>query len=370
MKPIRFGIWGTGTVAQAFARGLTHAPGAELAGVVSRDPARGQAFATALGASRVFANPEQLLADGSVDVVYVATPNHLHKEHTLAALAARKAVLCEKPFALNATEARAMVEAARRARTFCMEAMWMRFMPLVRRARRLALDGALGRVLGLTADFGLPVAEDHALSAWRPEAGGGALLDRGIYCLSLASWLFGRPERTTAIASFAPTGVDATSIYTLAFRTGATATLWASLRAQGTNEAVILGSHANLRIHEPFMRPHRLSLGQVRSPAAPAASEPAAPGLVRRLKESAHVQHVLRRAQVVLGGAGSESFEPIAGTGYQFEAIEVMRCLREGLLESPDMPLDESVAILELADELRRGFATPAPAGAHAQQGP
>lgn len=353
---IRWGILGTGTVAQSFIRGLALVPGVELAAVASRSPERAKSFAETFGVQKWFTDLAKMLVDSKIDVVYIATPNQLHREHALQAIGAHKAVLCEKPFALTGAEARDIATAAKREGVFCMEAMWMRFMPLVQRVRQLVMDGRIGHVMGLTADFALPVMEDQSGSAWRKDTGGGALLDRGIYCLSLASLLLGEPEHVSSTASITLGGVDATSAYTLNFKSGAVAVLWASQRAQGTNEAVLLGSKANLRLHEPFIRPHRLTLTNARSPAVPSHAEPTLPGLTQRLKENPIVQQIMRRAQHAMARPTDSWFEPVAGTGYQFEAAEVTRCMRSGILESPDMPLAESVRILELADELRRSW--------------
>jgi predicted dehydrogenase len=356
---IRWGIVGTGSAAQAFARDLALVPQATLMAVCSRTDVRAQAFAAALGVSRVYADASDLLSDPEVDVVYIATPSHRHRPDALAAIEAGKAVLVEKPFALGAAEAREMAAAARRRNVFCMEAMWMRFMPLVRRVKQLVADGIVGRVVGLTADFAWPVADEPGSRFFDSRQGGGALLERGIYCLSLAQFLLGRPVTVCGSAVMTGGGVDATSAYVLTYGSGATAVLWSSLCAHGTNEAVVLGTQANLRLHAPFFGPHRLSLTAAAPPARALRSVPAAPGLADRVHDFARSRKLLRRLQTVLARPDQCWIEPIRGTGYQFEAEAVMNCLRSGMTECPTMTLDETVRTLETVDALREQWPTP-----------
>ncbi|MDQ1255520.1 MAG: hypothetical protein QG656_112, partial [Candidatus Hydrogenedentes bacterium] len=188
---IRWGILGTGTVARAFAQDLRFAKGAELAAVGSRRQETADRFGDSFGIPFRHASYEALANDPSVDVVYIATPNSLHKEHTLLCLDAGKAVLCEKPFALNAAEARAMVTAARERGLFLMEAMWTRFIPLTVHLRELLAENALGEIRMLTADFGFRGDFEPEGILWNRAYGGGSLLDVGVYPVSFASMLFG-----------------------------------------------------------------------------------------------------------------------------------------------------------------------------------
>ena len=351
---IRWGILGTGMAARAFARGLRHAPGGALVAVGSRNMESAQAFARAHGVPRPHGGYAQLVADPEIDVVYVATPGHRHRDDCLLALNAGKAVLCEKPFALNAGEARDVIEAARKARLFCMEAMWMRFIPLVGRARRMIEEGAIGRVQALAADFAVATPMNAAEA--RPDLAQGALLNRGVYCLSLASYLLGPPEDVASTATLTASGLDTRSAYLLRFGTGATAMLWASQDTWGSNEATIMGTRGQLRLHEPFYRPHRLSLTLNRPPAADGADARVTTGraaLVGRLKENRLVQKAFRRLQPFLRRPAIDVLEPIEGNGYNYEASEVMRCLRSDKLESEVMPLDETFRLMELMDRIR-----------------
>ncbi|PJF45754.1 MAG: dehydrogenase, partial [Candidatus Thermofonsia Clade 3 bacterium] len=143
-----------------------------------------------------------------VDAIYVATPHSLHHANTLLALQHGKHVLCEKPFAINAAQAQEMVDAARSAGLFLMEAMWTRFLPIMVETRRLIAEGAIGKVQMIQADFGFRASFNPASRLFDPALGGGALLDVGVYPISLASMLLGRPDRIAAVATLGATGID------------------------------------------------------------------------------------------------------------------------------------------------------------------
>ena len=149
---INWGIVGSGWVAGDFAQGLLHVPGARLAAVCARKGAPD--FAKRHSVARSYTKVAELVADPEIDIVYIATPNHLHAGQSCAALEAGKPVLCEKPFAMNAAEARQVIALARSRSLFCMEAMWMRFLPAMQRVRELLVAGAVGDVRMVSANFG------------------------------------------------------------------------------------------------------------------------------------------------------------------------------------------------------------------------
>ena len=242
-RRIHWGILGTGVVAQDFVRGLRAVPGAELSAVGSRTPANADKFARAFAAPHGYASYDELVNDRAVDVVYVATPAAFHRDHCLLALAAGKPVLCEKPFATTAAEAREVVAKARSARLFCMEAMWMRFLPAIARLRELLDKKVIGEVRLVSADMGFPAAYDPASRFFDPKLGGGAMLDLGVYLLSLAFFVLGRPDRVVAQATIGPTGVDEDSSTVLHYPGGKLAVLTASLRVELTGEALIIGEN-------------------------------------------------------------------------------------------------------------------------------
>jgi len=325
VTPIRWGILGTGTIASTFAEALLSLPDAALAAVGSRREESARAFADRFGIPRRHASYESLAADPEVDVVYVATPHALHRANTIACLEAGKAVLCEKPFALNAREARDMVACARSRGLFLMEALWTRFLPALRAVGRDIAAGAIGVPTLVTADFGFHAEPEAGSILYDPAMGGGALLDVGVYPVALASWILGRPDRVSALARLGHGGVDEVTAVTLGFPGGALAQVHAAIRLGTPQEAVIAGTEGSLRIHTPWWRGVRVT--RSRSDAPDVTTE-----------------------------------HPFPGNGYQLEAAEVMRCLRAGLRESPVLPLDGTVAVMETLDLVRERIGLRYPA--------
>jgi dihydrodiol dehydrogenase / D-xylose 1-dehydrogenase (NADP) len=313
---IRWGIIGTGWVAKEFATGLTVLPEAELVAVGSRTAESANQFADMFGVPHRHASYEALVNDPNVDVVYVATPHILHKENSLLGLQAGKAVLCEKPFTINAAEAEAVIQFARGNKLFLMEAMWTRFIPLVVKVRQLLADRVIGDVQMLVADLGFLVDFDPLHRLFDPQLGGGALLDLGIYPVSLASMIFGPPSRITSMAQLGETGVDEQAAIILGYGQGQLATLYTSHRTDTPREAILLGTKGRIRIHPQMFRPTKLTLS--------------------------------------LTGQEDNIIEmPLEGNGYNYQAAEVMRCLQAGKLESDAMPLDETLAIMKTMDQIR-----------------
>ena len=191
---IRWGILGTGRIAGEFAEGLQQLKDAELRSVASRKQETADVFASKYGAIKAHASYEQLATDPEVDAIYIATPHSLHCENTLLCLEAGKPVICEKPFAVNGRQVDKMIEVARRQKCFLMEAMWMRFIPLIREARRRVAEGMIGDVRMIQADFGFRVPINPEGRLFVPALAGGALLDVGIYPLAFSAMFLGEPK--------------------------------------------------------------------------------------------------------------------------------------------------------------------------------
>ncbi|MGH2541160.1 MAG: Gfo/Idh/MocA family protein [Ardenticatenaceae bacterium] len=313
---IRWGILSTGRIAGIFARDLALVPDAELVAVGSRAQASADGFAERYGVPRSYGSYEALAADPDVDVIYVATPHVLHAANSLLCLRAGKAVLCEKPFTVNAAEARAVVGTAREQGLFLMEAMWTRFLPLFVHLREIIAGGVIGAVRMLDVDFGFRATYDsqHRLFNW--ELAGGTLLDIGVYAISLASMLFGAPRRAIGLARLGETGVDEQAGIVLEHDNGAFAVIATSFRVSTPIEARLYGTEGRITVHPRWYRSTRMTL--------------------------------------YVEGQEEQVIEmPVEGSGYQYEAAEVGRCLRQGLQESPVMPLDETVRIMETLDSLR-----------------
>ena len=313
---IRWGIIGTGNIARQFAVGLEALSDAELAAVGSRAKDTANAFGDLFHVPKRYASYQSLAADPDVDVVYVATPHNLHKENTLMCLNAGKSVLCEKPFAINASEAMEMIRLARERRLFLMEAMWTRFFPLMSRLRDMLRGGFIGELRMLMADFGYRVSMDPTNRSLNLKFGGGGMLDVGIYPLSLAYWLFGKPKRITGMATLGETGVDEQSAVILGFGNGGIAIIASAARTETPQVADVLGTKGRIFIHSPWWRPDALTLS--------------------------------------IQGKSEEVIKiPFEGNGYSYEAAEVGRCIREGRVESETMSLDETLSIMKTMDEIR-----------------
>jgi predicted dehydrogenase len=314
--PLRWGILGTGGIAHTFATDLQLTDSGVVAAVGSRSQESADRFADEYGIEARHPSYASLVADPEVDVIYVATPHPSHRENAILALRSGKPVLVEKPFAMNAAEAAAIVGVAREENLFAMEAMWTRFLPHVVQIREWLAAGALGDLVTVTADHGQWFAEDPKFRLFAPELGGGALLDLGIYPVSFASMVLGRPDRIAAVIDPAFTGVDAQTSMVFGYESGAQAVLTCTLRAKSPTRGSIVGTEARIEIDGDFYAPASMTL-------LPRDGEPT------RI-ESTH-----------------------EGRGLRHQADEVARRLAAGDLESPLMPLDETVAIMETMDAVQ-----------------
>ena len=212
---MRWGIMGTGGVANAFAEALRDVPNAELLEVGSRDIERARSFADRHGSPLTGASTyEALVGRPDVDVVYVATPASHHYEHAVAALRAGKHVLCEKPFAMNAAEARGMVGEAEDRGLFLMEAMWCRFLPSYAEIRQLVAEGAVGGVLAVDGSSGTRAEFNPRTRPFQPEFGGGALYDAAVYPVSFAQMILGPLDRVSGVGTIGASGVDEQCVVT------------------------------------------------------------------------------------------------------------------------------------------------------------
>ncbi|HYS35527.1 MAG TPA: Gfo/Idh/MocA family oxidoreductase, partial [Pseudonocardiaceae bacterium] len=272
-------------------------------------------FADRFGIPNRHGSYESLVSDPDVDVVYVATPHPMHHDNAVLALRAGKPVLVEKPFTMNAAEARDIVAVARETGLFAMEAMWTRFLPHIATVRSWLDDGVLGDLVTVTADHGQWFAEDPDFRLFAPKLGGGALLDLGIYPVSFASMVLGRPSRIVTMIDPAFTGVDAQTSMLFGYAGGAQALLTCTLRAKSPTRAAIVGTEARIEIDGDFYAPTTVSL-------------------------------ITRDGETTRVPSDHE------GRGLRHQADEVARRLAAGDLESPLMPLDETISIMETMDEV------------------
>ena len=315
-RPVRWGILATGKIARSFAQDLALLPEAQIAAVGSRSLRAAEEFATEYDVAAAYGSYEELVADPTVDVVYVATPHALHKENVLMAFDAGKPVLCEKALTLNARDAEELVSVAREKQLFFMEAMWMRCNPVIRRLQQLCAGGHLGQIQQVRADLGSFVDRPDTDRMLAPELGGGALLDMGIYPLTFAYLFLGEPDQLEAVATLAPSGIDLNISLSLGYDSGAVASLSSTMTAWSPRTASIATEQGRVDLVEPFHQP--------------------------------------TSATWVSDGESQEITEGVIGTGLANEALEVIRCLRNGETESPLVPLDETVALMRLMDRIRQ----------------
>jgi predicted dehydrogenase len=312
---VRWGVVGPGGIATRFAEGMQLVPEGEIGAVASRSIDRADHFGDRFGVPTRYGDYESLAADAEVDAVYVATPHVRHEADTVMFIEAGKAVLCEKPFAINAQQARRMVEAARANGVFLMEAMWSRFLPAYRALGDVLGEGRIGEPLVVEADLGfpLPVMPDYRL--FDRSLGGGALLDLGIYPVQLCTLVLGVPEHVLSDGVVGETEVDELVAAVLHHPAGGLGVVKASIRVPLACGARIAGTDGWIEL-PPFMHcPEWIGIGGT--------------GPVERI---------------------DAAFE---GEGLRFQVEEVHRCLADGTMESSVMPLDETVAIAGVLDAIR-----------------
>jgi len=314
--PLRWGILGPGGIARTFALAVRHTR-QQIVAVGSRNRDRAERFATQHGVPTVHVGYQQLVEDPQVDVVYVASPHSEHRDHALLAINAGKHVLVEKSLTRNEGEAREIVDAARAAGVFCMEAMWTRFLPHVVALRSVLARGDIGKPVGFIADHGQAFAErppTHRIH--NPELAGGALLDLGVYPVSFAHDLFGVPDRIAAIGSMTPTGVDAQISIALGFGPDVQASLHTTSYAKTATTGVIFGQEGRVEIASDFYRPTSFT--------------------------------------VTRNDGTWWSYDREVEGGFQYQIAEVARRIDAGEKESPVITLENSLEVMRTMDEIRR----------------
>jgi len=249
-----WGILGPGGIAKAFATDLKLLDGHSVAAVGSRTLKNAQDFVNTFGGT-AYGSYEALVADPSIDAIYVATPHPAHKDNVVLALNAGKPVLCEKPFAVNAKEAQEMVAAAQKNNVAMMEAMWSRFLPHYAQVREIVASGVLGKILTVHADHGQRLADQNIARLVEPALAGGALLDLGIYPVSFAHMVLGNPTKITASGVLTDKGVDAQTSMIFDYADGAQAVLNTTMIEQTPCRAVVAGVDGWLEIDRVFYTP-------------------------------------------------------------------------------------------------------------------
>ena len=313
----RWGILASGGIAQAFARDLSYLNNHIVAAVGSRSKESADSFATAFPGCVAYGSYQELVSDPTLDAIYVATPHPYHVSNTVLALNAGKPVLCEKPFAINAKEAREMKAAADANGVALMEAMWARFLPHMHKVREILASGVLGEIWAVEADHGQRLSDHANPRHWEPSLGGGALLDLGIYPISFAHMVLGKPDSITSAATFTDKGVDSSSTAIFNYKNGAQAILTSNMMVSTSCRATICGTLGKIEIDRTCYNPASMRV-------------------------------------IMHDGTTAEYPNDYNGSGLREQAKEFERVVRSGAKNSPILTPEESVEIMGSLDEIRR----------------
>ena len=319
MKTIRWGILGTGRIARKFASDLRLVEDAELIAVGSRSQKSDDDFSKEFPVKFVHNSYVALAQNPEVDVIYIATPHNLHHENTLLCLQHGKAVLCEKPFAMNARQAAAMISSAKENKVFLMEALWTNFHPHYIKMREMVAQGLLGEIKAILVNFGFKPIAPVPARLFDPALGGGTVMDIGIYNVFIALGILGKPDIIEAVMTPASTGVDEQCAILFRYKNGALAQLFSTFSSNLATEADICGTEGRIRLTSRFYEP------------------------------SSTVEFYKDRAD-------NKEIKPVTkepGFGYQYEARHVNECLRNGLTESPVVTFANTVLLMETLDKIR-----------------
>lgn len=317
-EEFKWGILAPGKIAGKFAEDLLKLPGHRIDAVGSRSLDRAALFAQRFDVPRIYGSYEELWHAKEVDAIYIASPHSGHFEHAIRSLEAGIPVLCEKPLAINSQQVKMMIEAAEKHQVFLMEALWSRFLPAVEQALEWISSGKIGEIQGVKADFGFyPSNRDPEGRLYNPNLAGGALLDIGIYPIFLALLVMGKPTGIIAKGVIGNSGVDEEVMLVTEHDKNQYGQLHASIRNDTKTEGFIYGSQGVIHLHTRWHETTSL----------------------------AFLPH---------GGVPEIMHFDNLGWGYGWEAKEVEKCVRKGALESSKWPLDQSLALMEVMDEVRR----------------
>ncbi len=362
---LRWGVVGAGAMAVRMGADIVITPGNRVVACAARTTTRSAAIASTF-AARLEPTIDGLFSATDIDVVYIATPPASHAELAVAAMQAGKHVLIEKPFAVTESDARLIAEAARETGRFCMEAMWTRFLPAVEAALDLAAHGGLGELRQLTADFSYAVVVNPSHHVFTP-GGGGALLDRAVYGVSLAVAALGPVVDVVSTARKGTTGVDEDVALMLNHRSGSISTITASLRSRGSNEAILRGTQASVTLHEPFFGATRYSLvaavpadlGRTGTASGAGTASKLMGEVMGRLGKSVRASQAIEAAKGVTK-AGLLQLKatsvPTLGHGYSHQVAAVREAIQADLTEHPKMSLAHSLEVMQILDRARSSW--------------
>ena len=322
-------VLGTGAIVKKFIKGLKAADGARVYAVCSRDLNRAEAFAEKYNIEKAYGSCEEMAEDSEIDCVYIGVPHPFHKKYMELCIDREKNVLCEKPFTMNSGEARYIEKLAKEKQVFVMEAMWTKFLPVIQKVKEAVNSGVIGEVQEINASFGFFTAPNASDRLYNLELGGGALLDVGVYPLNFAVYLMGKlPKDIYSDASIGETGVDEINHMTLYFENGCKtvkAHLASALKENQGADAVIIGAKGRIEIPEFFQADKALVYNER-----------------GELIDTIAADHLLN--------------------GYEYEAAEVMGCIKEGMKQSEIHSLKDTIDIIDIADGMRQEWGLKYPA--------
>ncbi|MGH1350127.1 MAG: Gfo/Idh/MocA family protein [Methyloligellaceae bacterium] len=315
-KTVKWGILGPGRIANSFADAIKHIDDGVIHAVAGRNFDKTQSFAKKYNISNPCQSFDDLLNDPLVDLIYIASPHNAHYDHIRLCLMAGKAVLCEKPLTVNAGQSRELFELARSKNLFLMEALWTRFLPVYKEVKDWLDKKLIGDIKLMTSTFGFKAPFNPKDRLFNPDLAGGALLDIGIYNISVSQWVKrNNPVTFSVDTRMASTGVDAMNSITLKYADQSISQLSVSLLMDTSNEFIIYGDEGSISIASPFW---------------------------------AATKATLKRDNII------ETVElPFISTGFEYEILEAQNCFRNGLLESPENPWSDTQANMELMDNIR-----------------
>jgi predicted dehydrogenase len=319
-EKIKWGILGPGRIARKFASDLKLVEDAELVAVGSRSMSSAEAFAKDFPVQYLHDSYEALVRNEDVDVIYVATPHSFHYQNTLLCLQHNKAVLCEKPFAINSRQAREMIALAKEKKVFLMEALWSKFLPHYIKVREMVTSGELGEIKSFHSNFGFKPVEPIAPRIFDPALGGGTIMDIGIYNIFWAMSILGEPENISASVTPASSGVDEQCAVLFKYKNGAMAQLYSSFTSNLATDADICGDKGRIRLTTRFYEP---------------------------ATTIEYYPQYVDSKQII-------EVDKEAGFGYQYQARHVNECLKKGLTESPIMSFDDTLKLMDMLDTVRK----------------
>jgi predicted dehydrogenase len=314
--PFRWGIIAPGRIAHKFADALSAVDDGVLHSVASRDINRAETFAKKYNASKPYGSYEEIAVDPDLDAIYIATPHPFHFENSMLCLNAGKPVLCEKPLTVNAVQAERLIQTARVNDVFLMEALWSRYLPIQQQVRRWLDDGRIGEVKLITSSFGFRAARDLEDRLFNPDLAAGALLDLGVYNIAISQWVLGKnPESFSATAYLGETNVDELTSVNLFYGGGVVSQFTCNMITDNTNDMFIYGTEGHIRVHPRFWN--------------------------------------TTKATLVTKNDDSTVELPFRKNGFEYQIEEAISCIRKGQLESERMTHADSLANMQLMDEIR-----------------